>query len=90
MEGERAEGEAPGLRATLITSLPFGTAIGVFGVVFGAAVALMLRALAAAILVVLSALFVPALFDYAPIIVAILVALPPRRAAAPTTPEPAP
>jgi predicted branched-subunit amino acid permease len=31
------EGEGPGLRATLITSLPFATAIGVFGVVFGAA-----------------------------------------------------
>lgn len=37
MEGTRIEGAGPGLRATLITSLPFATAIGVFGVVFGAA-----------------------------------------------------
>ena len=43
----------------------------------------LLRALAAAGLVVLSALFVPALFDYAPIIAAIIVALPSRRPSAP-------
>lgn len=43
----------------------------------------MLRALAAAVLVLLSALFAPALFDYAPIIAAIIVALPSRGAAAP-------
>jgi predicted branched-subunit amino acid permease len=38
----------------------------------------MLRAVAAAVLVVLTALFIPALFGYAPIIAAILVALPSR------------
>lgn len=37
MEGKRIEGPEPGLRATLLTSLPFAAAIGVFGVVFGAA-----------------------------------------------------
>lgn len=37
MEGKQAEGAGPGLRETLITSLPFAIAIGVFGVVFGAA-----------------------------------------------------
>lgn len=37
MEGERIEAAGSRLRATLITSLPFATAIGVFGVVFGAA-----------------------------------------------------
>ncbi len=45
-----------------------------------------LRALAAAALVVISALFVPALFDYAPILAAILVAIPARRSAAPVIP----
>jgi predicted branched-subunit amino acid permease len=45
----------------------------------------MLRALAAALLVILSAIFVPPLYDYAPIIAAILVALPSRS----STPKPA-
>jgi predicted branched-subunit amino acid permease len=47
----------------------------------------LLRALAAAGLVVLSALFVPALFDYAPIIAAIIVALPSRRPSVPRATE---
>jgi predicted branched-subunit amino acid permease len=46
-----------------------------------------LRALAAAALVVLAALSVPALFDYAPIVAAILVAIPPRRSASPANPS---
>ena len=43
----------------------------------------MLRALVAAVIVVATAFVVPALFDYAPIVAAIIVALPSRRAAAP-------
>jgi predicted branched-subunit amino acid permease len=39
----------------------------------------MIRGLAAALLVLVSALVVPALFDYAPIVAAIVVALPSRR-----------
>jgi predicted branched-subunit amino acid permease len=47
----------------------------------------MLRALAAAGIVVISAFVIPALTNYAPIIAAILVALPPRRHP-PTTAQP--
>jgi hypothetical protein len=50
----------------------------------------LLRALAAAGLVALSAVFVPDLFDYAPIIAAIVVALPARRPAVPQTTDGAP
>ena len=46
----------------------------------------MLRALAAAGIVVISAFVVPAVLNYAPIIAAILVALPPRRPP-PSTPQ---
>ena len=46
----------------------------------------LLRAVVAAALVVLAALFVPALYDYAPIFAAILVAIPARPGRAPRAP----